>query len=462
MRQEVRQVKLEVIAEEVLDHCGDANNGAGPLWCFGSPTIVRDGDRMFASVWQVGADVKPLCNTRWQLFSREEGGQAELVQAAQSFNEREPCPLMRLPGGRIILSVNPAVSLCGKWADGRSSYYCQPQLLEFSAADPKGPPASHAPVWDRRYVFTEHSYRACAADRLTGDLLVLNQTHDDELSKQAGESIYSQCWSYRDAAGAWSRQGLLRFPLRGCYAQVALRNRAAYVFAISDIIEPVPEWREYKKKVTGNDWDYEFRQLFFTWTPDITSAEFWPILTVASRDETAGILRNLDMWVGPDGDAHLIYTDRNVWHTFMRDRFFAGLPITVALKYCRVRKGVVVERRTLAECAEEQGGQKPPPGADSLGFHTRDPLVTCAALHATPDGRLFVIYGASIRGVDSNWLLQVVPPGKATPVRVNLKTPLRSFFAATERLGTEPSYAIDLYGLPADPHAIRYAQLMVS
>ncbi|MDP6502195.1 MAG: hypothetical protein QF886_01210, partial [Planctomycetota bacterium] len=91
--------------------------------------------------------------------------------------------------------------------------------------------------------------------------------------------------------------------------------------------------------VTGQNWDYDFRQLYFTFTPDITQSDFSPILTVASRDETAGRITNLDLWLGPDGDAHLLYQDANVWHPFMRDEFFPDLPLTVSLKYARIHKG---------------------------------------------------------------------------------------------------------------------------
>ncbi|MGQ9904728.1 MAG: hypothetical protein ACUVRU_10510, partial [Anaerolineae bacterium] len=109
-----------------------------------------------------------------------------------------------------------------------------------------------------------------------------------------------------DHSGAWTRSGMIRFPLRACYPQVALVNRAAYVMAVSDIVEPNVEWRAHKKRITGNDWDYDFRQLYFTWSPDIVTTPFSPILTVASVDETCGHIRNLDLWIGPDGDAHLL------------------------------------------------------------------------------------------------------------------------------------------------------------
>lgn len=41
----------------------------------------------------------------------------------------------------------------------------------------------------------------------------------------------------------------------------AARERAAYVMAVDDIVEPNPAWREHKRSVTGREWDYDFRQI---------------------------------------------------------------------------------------------------------------------------------------------------------------------------------------------------------
>ena len=441
----------EIVAEEVVGTFEGADNGAGPMWCFASPTIVRDGSQVFASLWEVGKHVKPLCNTRWQLFCREDGGAWDRVQVSSDFNEREPCPLLRLPGGRILLSVNPATALRHEGEDGRNGYFCQPQLLELDGADPHAPPAVLQPKWDRDYEFTEHSYRGCAADRRTGDVLLLNQVADPQ------GTGHSMAWSFRDADGKWSARGLLRFPIRGCYPHVALRSRSAYVMAVSDIIEPVEEWQAFKREVTGRKWDYEFRQLFFTWTPDITARDFSPVLTFASRDETAGLLRNSDMWIGPDGDVHLIYTDRNVWHDFMRDRYWPELPITVALKYCRIRESAVVERRVLLECTEDMGaGCK---GEGEVVWPASSLRVDNAALHATPDERLFVLYHATGGPATGDYLMQLWPSTDAPAVRLPLRHPLSHFFTASERMGTEPSNAMDLYGLGSEPGTMRYAQV---
>jgi len=434
--EEMKPTAFDVQAEEILSRYENPNNGSGPMWCYGSPTLVRDGERVFAAVPEVGKDVKPLCNTRWQLFCREPGRGWERVHVSPRFDEREPCPLVRLPGGRILLSVNPAVRQSGQYPDGRTTHVCEPHLLEFSAADPRKPPVAIQPTWDKPYTFTEHSYRGIAADRLAGEILLLNILAHE-----------GQAWTFRDRSGAWSRQGLLTFPRRACYPQVALRNRAACILAISDIVEPNPQWRAFKKQKTGQEWDYDFRILYFTSTPDLTTQPFSPALTVASRDATCGHIRNLDLWIGPDGDAHVIYLDRNIWHPFMRDQFFPGTPITIALKYSRVSGGKVTETRTIVEHVEGQPDKALVPNY--------------GALHATPDGRLFLIYYLGGGDVTDNYAVQLLPRTDAAPVKLALQHPLRDFFTASERLGTEPSNTIDLYGHGPEPMTIRYAQVRI-
>jgi hypothetical protein len=455
------QYQFSILSESVICPFDNPNNGSGPMWCYGSSTIIRDGNRAFATVPEVGQDVPPLCNTRWQLLCREDGGEWARVNVNTDFNEREPCPLVRLPGGRIVLSTNPAVSLRHRSQDGREAWNCEPKLLEFPAGSPQDFPNVVLPAWDKAYPFTEHSYRGIGAECQTGEILLLN------ILEYGG-----QAWSLRDASGQWIRQGFLRFPLRGCYPQVALKGRAAYVMAVSDIVEPNPEWRAHKRQVTGQDWDYDFRQLYFSYTPDVTTQDFSAVLTVASRDETAGYIRNEDLWVGPDGDAHFIYIDKSVWYPFMRDQFFLGTPISLALKYCRIHEGKVVERRILAECEEEMAAG--PPVAAKVAdrarlaeFRSKQPQPGWARFHSTADDRLFVIYHQTGPGGKSdletgNYVLQVVPKTGEAPVKLSLQHPLTCFFTANVRTGTPPSDTIDLFGLEPEPNTIRYAQVRIS
>jgi len=442
-------MRIQIGAEEIVTTYEPPNNGAGPLWCYGSPTLVRDGEAVFCSVPETVAGAKPLCNTRWQLFMRQDGKAGfTRVQAGPGPEEREPCPMARLSGGRILLLVNPKTRHLETWSTGES-WACHPRLLQFDAGAADQPPQALEPVWDRPYAFTEHSYRGIAADSARGEILLLNIVGHE-----------GQAWSFMDRSGAWTRNGMLRFPLRACYPQVALASRAAYVMAVSDIVEPNIEWRAHKRRVTGNDWDYDFRQLYFTWTPYITSIPFSPILTVASVDETCGHIRNLDLWIGPDGDAHLLWLERNVWHAFMRDAFFPDLPITVALKYARVRDGKVIQRRTLARCTEDRDR---PPASPTADAPMREPRPTYAAFHAVDAQRLLVIYHLADEGGQAGGCyLQPLLPKPGPAEKIDLEHRLHTFFTATPRNGTSPSPVIDLFGLGATPNEIRYAQIRVA
>jgi len=141
-------------------------------------------------------------------------------------------------------------------------YYPQSKV---DASAPEKAPSLLRPVWDRQYPFFEHSYRGIAADRETGAVFLAHQAPSADI-----EGEYGQAWAYFDPEGRCTKQGFLRFPMRGCYPQIAVRGRAVYVMAISDEIEPVHEWRGHKRTVSEAQWDYDFRQLFFTWTADIT------------------------------------------------------------------------------------------------------------------------------------------------------------------------------------------------
>ncbi|MBN1417997.1 MAG: hypothetical protein JXP34_04430, partial [Planctomycetes bacterium] len=120
-----------VEVEEVVATCRPPNNGAGPLWCYGAPLIVRAGDAVFASLMETGEGVPLLCNTRWRLFRRGEAGW-DMVQRPDGFRHREPCPLIAFADGRLFLSVNPSTQ-----PPGTQYGPCDPHLIEFSAKDPR-------------------------------------------------------------------------------------------------------------------------------------------------------------------------------------------------------------------------------------------------------------------------------------------------------------------------------------
>ena len=419
-----------------------ADNGAGPLWCKGSTCIVRIGDNVFVSGIETLKDLKPLNNVRWLLLERADAGWV-LQQRDEGGRTREPCPLAGFPDGRLFLSVNPTLTEPNVYSGP-----ARPQILQFAADAARAPYRELLPVWDGKPAFTEHSYRGFAADGSSRELLVLNILQHE-----------AQYWSFRDRNGRWAARGRLVFPMgldyekpepiRLCYPVVALANRAAYILAISDIIEPVPAWRQYKRELTKQEWDYDFRRLFFTWTPDITTTPFSEWQEIASREQTAGHIDNLDIWIAPDGAAHMLWQETSL-DPRLREKFFPGERLTYSLEHCVVRNGRVVARDTLVRGGEGESGEVP----------------GCARFQATPDGRLFVFYycgGADAAGnpVSENRVIEILPnSGHTIPVKVTLEYPFTSFMTATQRAGSAPSQTLDVLGACAGkPLTMRYARI---
>jgi hypothetical protein len=63
--------------------------------------------------------------------------------------------------------------------------------------------------------------------------------------------------------------------------------------AIGDIVEPNRVWQAFKKQKTGREWDYVFRRLFYTGTPDIGRTDFAAPVEIDSVDVTGGHITNL-------------------------------------------------------------------------------------------------------------------------------------------------------------------------
>jgi hypothetical protein len=91
-----------VEVEEDIYGYADAHNGAGPMWCTGSTTLVRTGDRLLASGLETIPDAKPLNNCRWMLFLREDNGWTR-VRVDADGRTREPSPLVAFADGRLFL-----------------------------------------------------------------------------------------------------------------------------------------------------------------------------------------------------------------------------------------------------------------------------------------------------------------------------------------------------------------------
>jgi hypothetical protein len=268
-------------------------------------------------------------------------------------------------------------------------------------------------------------------------------------------------WAFLDREGRWSAQGRLPWPhgekypqpqpVRVCYPTVALVDRAVHFCGVSDIIEPYPEWRAYKKELTGRDWDYDFRRLFYTWTDDIREGSFHNWSEIASRDATAGWIFPCDLRIATDGAVHVLWSERAIDER-LREKFFPEAKQRIALEHAILRDGKVTVKQTILEQREGQPGLRPGRGR----------------FHAAADGRLFVLYYASGRDqegktVSENRLVLLDREGAPSePVRVPLEGPFTSFFTATPRAGSPPSDLIDILGEGGPPRTIRYARLRIS
>ena len=427
-------IRCTVEAEEVVTRYAPADNGAGPLWCYGSTVIARQGGDVYLSIIETGEGVPPLCNTRWQLWHRSPDGW-RIEQSEKQYRQREPCPIGLFQDGPIFLSVNPSTEPTGtKYGP------CKPQELEFNRENPSGEPKVHAPAWADGTYFTDHSYRGFAADGARGELLLLN-IH----AKTSDQFV-----SYRDRQGQWHARGKITFPIRACYPQVALRDGAAHVMAIGDIVEPVAEWRKLKFEKTKREWDYVFRRLFYTYSDDISRADFIAPIEIDTVESTAGHIQNLDLYIDGTGAAHLLYLKRPHQYDFIRDKYFPGQAMTAQLEYVAVAKGSIMSRKTLAQTPAGPRGFEPSFGRFHIS-RAGDLYVIAAGTGAEAGQRRFGNYIAR------------VPAAKDEPKfeRIELKDPFGTFFTNTPRGGSAPSDVIDLFGTADDNPNLRYARIRI-
>ncbi|MGI6461508.1 MAG: hypothetical protein ACOX5J_15700 [Candidatus Hydrogenedentales bacterium] len=414
---------VTIVHEETVYTHSPANNGSGPFWSSGCTILTRLGDTVLLSEMETGQDVPPLCNTRWRLHSRTEAGWS-LFAEAEGYRQREPTLLASTGSDVFYLYVNDSTE-----PPGTKYGPCTPYLLKFHLDNP-GSPEALRPAWEGEPTFTDHSYRGYAADRGAGELLMLNID-----AKTTEEN-----WCHLKADGEVLGNGKISFPIRACYPQVALKDKAAYVLAISDIREPVEEWADYKFEQTQNTWDYVFRILYFTWTPHIGSQAFSPPLEIANVEATAGHIFGQDLHIAPNGDAYILYTQREVSSALMRDKFFPDLSIVDSLHLALVREGQIIDRKTIIE-----GSETSQPGS--------------ARFHIAANGDCYALIYATIDNAQGNYLIPMNSPQDAPPlIPVPLRQPLSMFLLASPRAGNAPSNTIDLAGAgPAG--AIVYAQI---
>ena len=438
------QLMPDVETEYQVYDMVNPDNGAGAMWCYGSTCLARLGKDIFASGLELIPNQKPLNNVRWTLF-RLGDKEPQLLQADPTGRQREPCPLGIFKDGRLMLTSNPTLTKTGD-RNGPA----KPELLIFDTQKPTEAAQVSLPKWEGEPKFTEHSYRGFAVDGPNREALYLQNVGHD-----------TSYWSFLDRDGKWPKCGSIKMPwgaefekpgaIRVCYQNMALHDRAAYLMGVSDIIEWVKEWREYKLILhEGKIWDYDFRRLYFCWTPDITKQPFGEWIKVADC-EHCGRITNLDMWLDKQGRAHILWLEQNIWDSRVRDRFFPGEPITYALMYGIIDQGKLAQKTRLVFGGEKQESKEVP------GF---------GRFHATPDGRLFVFYctsraDAKGKSIAENRLIEIPPDGAYTePVVVPVKEPMSTIFTATERGGSDPCATLDVFS--SGEAGLRYVRLRIT
>ena len=428
-------LKPIVEVEEEIHAYHPADNGAGPLWCHGSTIVARHQDTVYVAALETLPDQKPLNNCRFLLYQRTASGWT-LIHRDKIGRTREPSPLVLL-GDDLLVSANPTLAAPGEYGGP-----AEPCVFRFNATDPTAAPTREQPRWQDAPAFSEHSYRTVIADGR--EVLYLQNVGYDAAHI-----------SYRDARGHWHGLNPLTWPrgneydppqpLRLCYPNVALHNRSAHFLGVGDIVEPVPAWKQAKRKLTGRDWDYVFRRLFYTYTPDVVNHPFGEWIELSNRDQTAGHIRNGDLHLAADGIVHLIWTETTV-DPRLRDRFFPDAQIIHTLEYLTLRAGQVQSRRTLLSHAEDEDG----------------PIPELARFHVLEDGTILIlgqfsapgstpIYRCALAADELDWV--DVPFSHPMP---------GTFLTNTTRSGSSPSSYVDLVGMsPNNPHTLGYAQIRI-
>ncbi len=437
-------VRLE--SEENIYRYVPANNGAGPMWGNGMTTVVRVGDDVYACGLETDTSVKGLSNCRWMLFRRYRSGWK--LEARDLVNlTREPASLAVRDQDRILLTANP------KLADSCTEYcLTQPEILSFDRKNLHHSYERLIPEWKTNPGFNDHSYRAFAVDR-QGQEMIFFQNY-----------MYHHAeWSFRDRHGRWVASDAIKWPLetyagkevplRLCYSNVAVRDRKVFFFATADVVEPVEEWKAHKLAVTGSQWDYVFRRLFFCWSDDITKGKFHSWIEIANRDKTAGYIRNQDMWLSPDGRVYLLWTEKAIDER-LHGKFFPDEKQEQAIHCAIVADGKIQRRITVLNSKEGD--------AETLAPVT-------ARFQATPDGRLFVVYyisGSRADGskISENRITEIGKDGRiGSSVVVPFKKPFTSFQTANERAGCGASAWLDMIGIrEGEQDTISYASILIN
>ena len=431
--------RVKVEAEEIVYKYEPPDNGAGPMWCHGNTCIVRYGDKLVASGMETLQDQVPLNNTRWLLFERTQQGW-ELLMKDEADRTREPSPLGLLDHeGKVLLSVNPTLT-----APGIRNGPAEPRILQFDAENLLSGYQTIIPDWHGKPDLTEHSYRTFVVDGRSGEFILFQNTGYDLAE-----------WVFFNGEGEQRNQGQLVWPwgkdyedpqpVRICYPAVQLVDREVHFLGVSDIVEPKKAWKDYKFQLTGREWDYDFRRLFYTWSRDISIGRFEPWVEVASREETAGNIFPCDLWKAPDGAVHILWTERALDER-LQENFFPEQVQSHALNHAVIKEGEVIFREPV------------------MLSHEKDTLLPGRGrFHVVPANRLFVFYHVYAKNSEfsQNRMVEILEDYRlGEDVAVPLKRPFGSFFTATVRGGSKPADVIDVLGEDGRQE-MRYARIRI-
>jgi len=430
---EIEEIVCELPAYEVT------NNGSGMFWSSGSTQMVRVGERLFVSAFEAVPGAAPLNNARWALYERRPEGWT-FCQRDEKDRTREPCPLATSHAGRLLMSANPTLAPLVPAPAKPAGGPARPEFLEFDAARPEQEPRPLVPPWEETPAFTEHSYRAFAADGRNGEFILFHKVGTSHTA-----------WALLDRDGAW-KTGRLTWPKgedpkysvwRGehtpvNYANVILHDRQVHYLGHS----PINIWNRIdpsKTETWGRDkWGWRMRKLHYAWTPDIRSEPFSEWIVLDDTMDDGGTVGLGDSWLAPDGRLHVVWQKEPI-HPRLRDLHFPDIRRDWRLCYGIVDRGTLVSKRVVLAGGETTGPLRP----TGIIGHPR--------FHVTPDHAMYIlcnIVGTTpeTEAQTGTYAMRIEPDGSVTaPVRVALARRIAStFFTATPRAGNRLTEAADL------------------
>jgi hypothetical protein len=359
------------------------------------------------------------------------------------------------------MSVNPTLAPLVPALDARAAKAtggpARPEFLEFEPSRPEREPRHLVPQWSGTPKFTEHSYRAFAADGNRGEFILFQKIG----------ATHSQ-WAFLDRDGMW-QTGQLIWPKgedpkysvwRGPhtpvnYANVILRDRQVHYlgqspFNIWNRIDPL------KTETWGRDtWGWRMRKLHYSWTPNVKTTPFSAWTVVDDTMDDGGTVGLGDSWLAPDGRLHVVWQKEPI-HPKLRDLYFPDIKRDWHLCYGVLKEGKLIAKRVVLSGGETTGPLRP----EGYIGHPR--------LHITPDHTLYILCNLvgtmpQTKPQTGTYAIRIEADGSVSArVRIPLARPIPGvFFTATPRAGNRLSEAADL--LIADTvdgrPAVRYARI---